>query len=66
MISISDGIIIEFKTARKDDYGMIYVTVSDAWYNSEEYQKERFAETISESINKISKETGVSDFVSVI
>jgi len=65
LIALFDGIIVDFKTGRQGDYSMIYVTVSDVWYNSETYQKERFAEDVAESIKRISKETGVSDFVSV-
>ena len=65
LIALSDGIIIEFMTARQDDYSVIHVIVSDAWYYSEEYQKERFAETVAESIERISIETGVVDYVSV-
>jgi len=65
LILLSDGVIIDFMTERKDDYSMIRVIVSDAWYNSEDYLKERFAETVSELIENISKETGVSNFVSV-
>ena len=65
LIALSDGVIIEVKTARKDDCSIIHVIVSDAWYNSEEYQKERFAESVAEVIESISSESGVSNSVSV-
>ena len=65
LIAISEGIIIEFQTLKQDDYSIIRVIVGDAWYNSEEYQKERFAEALAAGIDEISKETGVSDSVSV-
>ena|GEM_PF-5988498 len=61
----SNGNIIEFRTARKDDYDTIQVIVSDSWYNSTTQQKERFVESVMESIEKISDETGVSQFVEV-
>jgi hypothetical protein len=70
LIDISDGVIISMRPAwrpgnRGDDYSIIYITVSNAWYSSTEEQKESFVETIEKSIERISQETGVSDFVTL-
>ena len=61
----SNGGIIEFQTGRNEDYSMIYVTVSRAWYNSTNAQKEEFVEEVMRSIERISSETGVASSVSV-
>ena len=65
LIDFHDGNIIEFMTGRRDDYSMIRVIVSDAWYRFEDHIKERFVEAVSNDIKQISKDSGVSDFVSV-
>ena len=65
LITVSGGVIIEFQTLKKDDYSVIHVIVSDEWYKSEEYEKERFVEIAAENVDIISDETGVAPFVSV-
>lgn len=57
--SLSNGIIIDVMPYfEKDDWSAVAVIVSDAWYNSAEYEKERFAEQLGETIGTIVKNTG--------
>lgn len=39
----ADGIILNIKR-RDEDWSSIYVTVSDSWYNAQEFEKKRFVE----------------------
>jgi hypothetical protein len=49
LIKLSDGIIVEIVI----DSGIVDVTVSDSWYYSADYEKERFAEQVSGAIQSI-------------
>lgn len=57
--NVSNGIIIDVMPYfEKDDWSAVAVIVSDAWYNSAEHEKERFAEQTGEVIETIVKNTG--------
>lgn len=51
IIELSDGVIISIEpNPFSDDWEVVQVTVSDAWYNTPEHEKERFAETMGATI----------------
>lgn len=55
-IEMSDGVLISIQPHLEDsDWRVIAVTVSDAWYYSEEFEKERFAEITSKTIKEAVK-----------
>lgn len=59
LISLSNGIIVNMQPHFNDgDWSSVAVTVSDAWYNSPEHEKERFAETMGDAVTTIIKNTG--------
>lgn len=60
MIDISEGVIIDIKPHPIEEWDIVYVYVSDAWYYSEEHEKERFAEQIGESVQNIVFNTGMA------
>ncbi|MGE5607261.1 MAG: hypothetical protein ACM3YE_16415 [Bacteroidota bacterium] len=54
MIRKSDGVILRIQPyLQDDDWSTVAVTVNDSWYYSAEYEKERFAEQISEVIQNV-------------
>lgn len=58
LIDSSDGVIINVQPHfTKDDWSSVAVTISDSWYNSQEHEKERFAETIGDTVEKVVKNT---------
>lgn len=69
LIEISDGVIVKIQPHFKDgDWSSVAVTVSDAWYYSAEYEKERFAEqvgTMVEAIVKNAAKVSSDKYVSV-
>ncbi len=44
-----------------NDYKQVWVTVSDTWYNSQEYEKKRFAETVRDAVEYAIKHAGVQE-----
>lgn len=56
VIKISDGVIKKIKPV--DSWQLIYVTVNDNWYFSPDYEKERFAETVSSTIETLVRNAG--------
>lgn len=59
MIELSNGVIVHIQPHFTDgDWSSVAVTVSDAWYNSQEHEKERFAEQIRDTIVTIIKNAG--------
>ncbi len=57
LISTSEGIITDIQPA-DEAWNIIRVTISDAWYNSEDHEKERFAEQVSDTVQSIVKNSG--------
>ena len=59
LIATSQGVIIKIQPHFEDsDWSSVAVTLSDAWYYLQEYEKERFAEQYADVIEKIIKNTG--------
>ena len=69
LINTSNGIILNIQPHLRDgDWSSVAVTVSDAWYFSQDYEKERFAEQVGGAIQKIVTSAGrvkSGDLVSV-
>ena len=62
IINISDGVIVKIQPHFTDgDWSSVAVTVSDAWYYSQEHEKERFAESIGDTVTTVIKNTGKVD-----
>ncbi len=59
LIKASNGVIKKIEPI--ESWQLIYVTVSDSWYLSPDYEKERFAETVSSTIETIVKNAGKID-----
>lgn len=54
LIASSDGVIINVQPHFEDgDWSSAAVTVSDSWYNSQEHEKERFAESIGDTVKSV-------------
>lgn len=52
LITSSNGVILGVQPyLEKDNWSSVAVTVSDAWYNSAEHEKERFAEQVGELVS---------------
>lgn len=69
MIKASNGVILKIQPHFKDgDWSSVAVTVSDSWYYSQDYEKERFAEQVGAAIQNVIKTSGLvdkNDFISV-
>jgi hypothetical protein len=69
LINTSNGVIVNIQPHLRDgDWSSVAVTVSDAWYFSQDYEKERFAEQVGGAIQKIVTSAGrvkSGDLVSV-
>ena len=62
MKSLSEGIIVDIKPSFGDgDWKFVDVVVSDAWYHSQDYEKERFAEQVGSLIEQMVVNTGQAD-----
>lgn len=60
LIKTSKGVIVSIKPAiSSDDWSAVQVTVSDSWYYSAEYEKERFAEQMQQVISTLVKNSGL-------
>lgn len=54
IVDKSDGVVVSIdKQPGRDDWGVIKVVVSDAWYESPEHEKERFAEVFGSAVKSI-------------
>ncbi|OLS02413.1 hypothetical protein [Tissierella creatinophila] len=54
LIEASEGIIIDIRPRfEKEDWSAVSVTVSDVWYNSQEHEKERFAEQVGDTVSTL-------------
>lgn len=70
IIDTSNGVIVSVEPRfESGDWSAILVTVSDSWYVSQEYEKERFAEqvqqlleTLVKNVGYVKKESSVSVF----
>lgn len=60
VIELGDGIIVGIKPY-SDNWDMVKVIVSDAWYYSQEHEKERFAEQVGQTVSQIITNTGQSN-----
>lgn len=59
LIESSEGIILGMNPAFEDnDWTAVNIKVSDAWYNSQEHEKERFAETMADATKNIIYSSG--------
>lgn len=58
LVDGSNGVIVSIRPSTSD-WKIIRVTVSDAWYYSPEHEKERFAQTFGDGIEKIIKASGI-------
>lgn len=66
IIRVSNGIIVDISPRYNDaNWNLVNVTVSDSWYYSAEHEKERFAEQVGSTVEKIIKNAGVSDSANV-
>ncbi|MGO4890270.1 hypothetical protein ACJ2A9_21185 [Anaerobacillus sp. MEB173] len=60
MKTLSEGVIVDIKPAL-GDWKIVDVIVSDAWYYSQDYEKERFAEQIGGLVEKMVLNTGQAE-----
>lgn len=59
LIESSNGVIVNIQPYFDDnDWSSAMVTVDDTWYNSQEHEKERFAETVAETVRTVIINTG--------
>lgn len=69
LINTSNGVIVNIQPHLRDgDWSSVAVTVSDAWYYSQDYEKERFAENVGGAIQTIvtsAGKVGSDDLVTV-
>lgn len=69
ILSVSEGTILNIQPLYKEeDWSMVKVVVSDAWYYSADHEKERFAEQIGDTVKQMVLLSGVlskDDIVSV-
>ncbi len=65
LIEVSEGVVVSI-TPKNDDWSIMYVTVSDAWYQSEEYEQERFAGIVVDTLQKITRGYGKEDGATVV
>lgn len=66
LIKSSKGIIVDVTPRYGERWDMVNVVVSDVWYNSQDYEKERFAETVGGAVEKLVIDAGLDkDTVSV-
>lgn len=69
LINTSNGVIVNIQPHFKDgDWSSVAVIVSDAWYYSQDYEKERFAENVGGAIQTIvtsAGKVGSDDLVTV-
>lgn len=61
MIAVSGGVVLDIIPKSEDDWGIVYVFVSDAWYYSPEHEKERFAEQVGAAVEQVVKGAGKTD-----
>lgn len=55
-IEMSEGTLIKIEPRLKDDdWRNVSIVVSDAWYYSEDFEKERFSESTSEMVKEVIK-----------
>lgn len=68
LIEITQGVIIDIAPLDGKDWTLTGVIVSDSWYESKDYEKERFAVQLSETLTALIKNYAKSDqeFISVI
>lgn len=52
IINIGNGIIIKINHSEESGVKIVDVVVSDIWYQSENYEKERLAEQVADTIKK--------------
>lgn len=52
IVDMPDSVVLDIKPSPYGDgsWETIWVVVSDAWYNSAEHEKERFAETVGDAV----------------
>ncbi|GKV54278.1 hypothetical protein NCCP2222_02250 [Sporosarcina sp. NCCP-2222] len=62
MKEISNGVIVDI-TPKYGEWDIVDVVVSDSWYYSKEYEKERFAEQIGEMVMTMVNNSGKYDGV---
>ena len=60
IINIGNGIIIKINHSEESGVKIVDVVVGDIWYHSENYEKERLAEQVANTIKKIYVNTGKS------
>ncbi|MBS4172077.1 O-antigen ligase family protein [Bacillus sp. FJAT-49736] len=53
LIKTGSGVILSIQPRYDNKWDMVNVVVSDSWYYSAEYEKERFAEQVGETVQKI-------------
>lgn len=54
LIGSSGGVIVNIQPRfEKDDWSAVSVIVSDVWYNSQDHEKERFAEQVGETVSTL-------------
>lgn len=59
LIESSNGVIVKIQPYfDAGDWSSAVVTVDDAWYNSQEHEKERFAESVAETVRNVIVNTG--------
>ena len=62
LIESSGGVVVGIKPyLQEGDWSTVAVTVSDVWYNSQEHEKERFAEQLQQTVSTLVKNGGKTD-----
>jgi hypothetical protein len=62
MIDVSNGVVIDIGTRYNDnDWKLVNVVVSDSWYYSQDYEKERFAKTVGGTVEQLVLNAGLAE-----
>lgn len=60
LVAASEGVIVDVQPYMPEEgWKIVKVIVSDAWYYSQEYEKERFAEQVAGAVTNVIKNAGI-------
>ncbi|WP_252503233.1 O-antigen ligase family protein [Sporosarcina sp. Marseille-Q4943] len=61
MLELGDGVILDVRPRVNENWELVDVVVSDSWYYSADYEKERFAESIGAVVEQLITNSGKYD-----
>ena len=65
IINLGNGLILAIKPSSGNDWGVVNIVVSDAWYYAADFEKKRFAETVGTVVENAIINAGLADSVLV-